>query len=75
MTANELHIKFSHEYKLNKWPDTYEVDAETYGNVCHAILNSAVKIRKNSSLRTAYISIGEHNGIFFHGVELIIKRQ
>lgn len=40
MTSNELRHKFNTEFGLKSWPKTYEVDVETYGNVCQEIFNA-----------------------------------
>jgi hypothetical protein len=38
MTSNELRNYFNNTFGLKeKWPATYEVNAETYVNVCQAI--------------------------------------
>lgn len=44
MTANELRNKFNNEFGLSEWPKTYEVDAETYGNVCQCIFDYLIEI-------------------------------
>jgi hypothetical protein len=83
MTTDELHKLFNEEFGLNSWPITYEVDHETYANVCQSIFIHNAKDAKlfwdnienrkaKSDLKAISILIGEHNGIMFKNVELIL---
>ncbi len=74
MTPNELRNKFNDEFGLDKWPEIYEVDHETYANVCQELFNS----KEPHTIVASYISminitIGPNKGIFFKNVELILK--
>lgn len=73
MTSGELRNIFN-EFELGKWPKTYEVDHETYANVCQEVFNShflnEVEYYKGRSIR---ISLGSNNGIMFKDIELILK--
>lgn len=75
MTANELKLKFAHEYGYAEWPKTYEVDTETYGNVCQDLINNKVAtqsvVHRSGNISFITISIGPNNGIMFHNVELL----
>lgn len=81
MTVETLNDKFNFLYGLyNNWPKTYEVDYETYANVCQFIFDStkiedfANMIGKEDVLwRT--IALGLNNGIMFKNVELILKKS
>lgn len=75
MTAKELRIKFGQEFGFKDWPKSYEVDPDTYGHVCHAVLQYELgmqfpDIREDFRLR---IAIGPTGGIMYKGVELILK--
>ena len=76
MTTNELRDRFNNSFGLYKWPTTFEVDHETYANVCHDLF---VHIKENNStarigsITRIEISIGPNHGIFFKNVELILK--
>jgi len=79
MTANELYRKFADEFGFNKWPKTYEVDAETYGYVCQSVFHWAsmhqdrVIWSSEEEGELIAISLGPNNGIMFKNVELILK--
>jgi hypothetical protein len=68
-TTEELRRKFNNEFRLSKWPATYEVDSETYANVCQTIFEWA------GDLGLVKIAIGPNNGIMFKNVELILKKN
>lgn len=72
MTVEELRVHFNNTFPPDKqWPDRYEVDAETYANVCQFIF-----WKKADMLSTHFIevAIGKYGGIMFKGVELLIKK-
>ena len=83
MTANELRALFNESYGIDRsWPKTYEVDADTYANVCQAVFSN--KISRGDAARvgneqagTFYsildLAIGLNGGILFKNVELILK--
>lgn len=54
-------------------PQTLEVDSETYANVCQFIFNS--KVIEYNTHHIVRIILGEHNGIKFKDVELILKKD
>ena len=80
MTAQQLIHKFNTEFGIyTSWPSTYEVDAETYANVCQAvfvfnakIFENSIVIRENGRL-LVQVAIGPNNGILIKDVELILK--
>lgn len=76
MTAKELKDLFNKEYGFNPWPPTYEVDAETYGNVCQAVFNNALD-RQFPDVADEFfhlkIVVGPNIGIMYQNVELILK--
>ena len=73
MTTEELRIKFNNEFGLGKWPKIYEVDAETYGNVCNDIINHLVY--RYELYRDVTIQIGPNNGIMFKNAELVLSKK
>lgn len=77
MTANELIDKFNNEFGLSTWPETYEVDANTYANVCQLIFESKLDYDDYMSIdkyRVVNISLGKHGGIIYRNVELILVK-
>ncbi len=80
MTTKELREYLNNQFGLNPWPQTFEVDAETYGNVCQDVINWTVNengVWKSFNSENEFhikIAIGDQNGILFKGVELILKR-
>ena len=78
MTTNELIDQFNTEFGLNEWPQSYEIDAETYAHVCQSMFNWAIQNdtlvwNGNEKLALIYIALGGHNGIMFKNVELILR--
>ena len=74
MTADELRSKFNNEFGLGDWPEKYEVDAETYANVCQWIFrHKAIELLPTSRITVVDISLGPNHGILFKNVELIYK--
>jgi len=82
MTTEELRKKFNDEFgPKDGWPLAYEVNAETYGNVCQSVFTWAAADNIDKIFRRGYgdlgiveIAIGPNNGIMFKNVELILKR-
>lgn len=75
MTEPELRAKFGRDFNITtKWPKTYEVDADTYANVCQVIF-IRLSERLTHSIRTAKVMLGSNNGIMWKGVELILKSK
>lgn len=87
MTTEELRKFFNDNFNLNQWPTTYEVDHETYANVCQFMFEYKSKTsgmywdtvengKEKSTVEVVAIGIGMTNkGILFKGVELILKKQ
>ena len=79
MTADELRKRFNELFGLNKWPDKYGVDAETYANCCQAVFThseeSATELYQedNRVITIARIALGPNNGLMFKNVELILN--
>lgn len=74
MTANQLREFFSEEFGFLKWPSTWEIDAQTYGHVCHAIFDYKLDDLNRVGLSIT-IQLGINGGIMFKGVELILKKE
>lgn len=76
MTAKELNKHFVKTFGFNPWPETFEVDAETYGNVCQAIFDDALEYQFPvlSDAFRLHIAVGRNNGIMFKNVELLLKK-
>ena len=72
MTAEELIHKLNIDYGMHKWPPVYEVDAETYANVCHYVFNMLANYFTDLKVT---VSIGPHHGIMFKNVELILEEK
>ena len=66
MIADELRVYFNNTFGLGEWPKTYEVDAATYGYVCHDVF-----IRM--APQGIPVALGPNCGIMFKGVELILN--
>lgn len=81
MTAAELRRLFNNEFGLGSWPKTYEVDHETYANVCQAFFSWAIK-NENDELVwiedgkvLIKVALGPNFGIMFKNVELILAND
>lgn len=78
MTAEELRHHFNQTFDIDKpWPSTYEVDAETYANVCQHIFGYKAGKPDIYAEVTNFgffitVAVGKHNGILLAGVELIL---
>lgn len=82
MTVQELTKLFNQSFgdRLDKpWPKTYDVDHETYANVCQSLFEwKAERVFVNNikdDMKWIEISIGANNGIMFKNVELILKSR
>lgn len=79
MTYDELIKHFNLAYGVgNVWPETYEVDAETYASCCQHVFNflfdnTNVKI-KIGNYDVCPILLGPNSGLIFNNVELILKK-
>lgn len=75
MTAQELYIKMLSELPFPSGDlDFYEVDHETFANVCQDIFDHKAP-QPATSQRVITIGIGKNNGIYFKGIEIILKRE
>lgn len=78
MTSNELRHKFDNIQ--GKWPITYEIDHETYANVCQDLFDNIERdelitfTSSDLSFQRVKVSLGSHNGIMFKNVELILTK-
>ena len=87
MTAEELRDHFNNNFNINEWPSKYEVDHETYANVCQFMFEHKSKISgmywdtvengvQKANTEVIAIVIGTNNkGILFKGVELVLKEK
>lgn len=73
MTLQELRTELNEKYGLDPWPATYEVDAETYGNVCRDLFKRRTKKSVGVGMYEIKFMVGVNNGPLFKGVELIMK--
>lgn len=68
MTIEEVYKYINTNFGLNgPWPGTWEVDAETYGNICHflfGVLHEGAQVT---------LHLGPNGGPIFKGMELILK--
>lgn len=71
MNAAELREKLNTEFGYHRWPETYKVDAETYGYCCQAIFSSTSRIMI-AGIVDVTIHLGRHGGLMFKNVELIL---
>ena len=76
MTANELIQFFNDRFILGEWPDQYEVDYETYANVCQTVFEheSTEILYFGKEGSGVAVSLGPNHGIMFKNVELILKK-
>lgn len=79
MTTSELYGLFNNTFGIGSWPKTYDVDHETYANVCQTLFEwKAERVFVNNikdDMKWIEISIGANNGIMFKNVELILKSR
>jgi hypothetical protein len=71
MTAQELRQYLNRTYGFNPWPEIFEVDAETYGNICQSLFDKWLE--RDFPPDRAEVSLGPNGGIMFKGIELILK--
>lgn len=74
MTMQELYDKL---YEL-KYPKEFEVDAETFGNLCKYIFDRIPLTLDKASLedsihKSVKIYVGKNRGILYKNVEIICK--
>ena len=70
MTADELRILFNDSFGLSRWPETYDVDHETFANVCDSVFKDYIRLPQRVG-----IALGIHGGIMFKGVEILLQRD
>lgn len=75
MTVDELTRLLNDTYGISKWwPKTFEVDHQTYANVCQRVFevySSSVYTFPD----TVSVLIGPNKSVMFKGVELILKKE
>ena len=84
MTVIEFTRQLNTDYGMQRdWPQELEVDADTYANcVKHLILQKLftyeyddMGYNKGVALRSVPVMVGPKAGIFFKGVELLLKQD
>ena len=70
MTAIELRDYFNDNFGLGHWPDIYEVDHNTFANVCSFVFKRHLEMPQRID-----IALGKNGGIFFKGVEVLLKEN
>jgi hypothetical protein len=71
MTPIQLSNQILVEHDNTKvWPRTWEVDHETYANVCQHFFDT-FHMREQPGFIS--IALGPNGGILYHSVELILK--
>lgn len=87
MTTNELRKLFNDKYGMDQnWPTRYEVDHETYANVCQAIFDYQFNrqsefeslgmdddVEQIPGVHEITIFLGINRGIMFKNVELLLR--
>ena len=79
LTVEQFTRMLNTNYGMKEWPKELIVDAETYANCCQAVINHADEKDLGGFetwfgfYRGVKIAIGNHNGIIFKNVELILK--
>lgn len=73
MTVEELVNYFNKNYgdKFLQYPDSLEIDVETYGHVCFKLISTL----ENSLDGNVLLYTGPQGGIMFKGVELILRYE
>lgn len=80
MTADQLRKHFNDTFGIDKpWPSQFEVDAETYGNVCQAVFDWHIKnhlyILEPGIGYQIHIKVGLNGGIMFKNMELLLQKE
>ena len=70
MLAEELIRQLNVRYGLTKWPETFEVNTETYAYACLHVIKHLQESREPAIV----IRFGPHRGLMFKGIELIEKK-
>jgi hypothetical protein len=70
MTTKQLREFLDYRSSIDKkWPEKLEVNHNTYANVCQSIFEHKAR------MGVVHVQLGSHNGIMFHGVELVLKEK
>lgn len=73
MTAPELVNHLNNTYGIGKpWPLIFEVDSDTYANVCQSLFTYLSNHQYRGAIKLA---IGPNDGVMFKGIELILKAK
>lgn len=70
MNANELIQYLNDTFGLNQWPNSYQVDEETYARVCQYIFDNLSKTNGR-----VIVFLGKNNGIMIKNVELVMRKS
>lgn len=71
MTTAQLGHKFITDFGTNRWPKSFEVDADTFANICNDYFLSQKVMGEH--WETIHVTIGPNGGFMFKGVELLLK--
>ena len=70
------HLKVTYGIE-QRWPNQFEVSAELYGRVCDALVKYIIAHHVYTMVPgrgyQIELSVGQHGGVLFKNVELIIK--
>lgn len=75
MTAEELRQLLNNTYNTEDkpFPETLEVDADTYANVCqYTFSTKSIKFGIEHQVK---VWLGKNDGILYKGVELILRED
>jgi hypothetical protein len=79
MTVEQLRTYINETYGMGDktpYPKIFNVDADTYGNVCHAIFQNKMKSSQCNShfcgCTIIEIHLGINGGVMFKNIELIV---
>lgn len=70
MLAEELIRQLNVRYGFTRWPETFEVNTETYAYACLHV----IKHKQQNHEPAIVLSFGPHKGLMFKGIELIEKK-
>lgn len=73
MTAEELIRCMNADYNSGPWPDSIEVDAETYANCCKYVFAKRDVVVRLSDYEVIELMITPNKNLLFKNVELILK--
>lgn len=72
MTVDELIRKFNTDFQMNNWPETYEVDHETYANCCQRVFTLREKFPLDK-FNYIEVFVGKSSGLMLKNVELLLR--